>query len=58
MWQNQTQIVTKIQNETKIKKNQIVIKLKSSTCEKIHKLKLYQNSKAQIMTTLKKSDCD
>ena len=37
----------------KLKKNQIEMKLKTLNCDKIQKLKLWQNNKTQIVTKLK-----
>ena len=41
---------------TKLKKNQIVTKLKHSNCDKTQKLKLWQNSITKIVTKQKKSN--
>ena len=50
-WQNST-----TQIETKL--SHIVTKLKSSNCDKTHKVKLWQNSQSKIVTKLKKTNYD
>ena len=42
----------------KLKKTQIVVKLKNSNCDKTQKLKLWWNSKTQIVINLKISNCE
>ena len=42
----------------KLKKTQIVMKLRNSICDETQKLKLYWNLKTQIVTKLKNSNFD
>ena len=53
-----TQIVTKLKNSNcdKTRKNSNCDKTKKSNCDKTKKIKLWQNSKSQIVTKLKNSN--